>query len=360
MMRAKPFPIALCLISIFILPGLVSAQDDTQFKKRKLRYHDQVLAQSSGEVSQKSAEIAPAVKPFNIPEYLHFRFNSILGYDTNPRFTSPKKSDGFAEQTFAVAIDLPIERLGSFFAQDKLAFAYELDAVNYFKNTQVNIFDQTFAWTWTRPLVGPVEMSARYMLDLYRFPDSNRLTFMGNNVELGLTWKGHYIQHGPRYLYLHRNFDKQKEIGDNGVDGAKDRQDNLNNLQYEFLISLWNKVFLQHTQETFMQRTNDHYQRFNEFSGYRTTSALTTQRIYRFQPIARFGYERRNYRQRTNTATSDKMETDDYFFWGASLFYALTPYADLGFNFLNRQNNSNSPAQDYFSNQMTWGLYTNF
>lgn len=347
------------VLSVFLFSSLpVSAQEEAITQKtKKLRYRDYVLAKSSREVTQEAPDTAP-VKPFNIPEWLHFKFNAVIGYDTNPRFSTPKKSDGFFEELFAVTVDLPINRL-PFMEKDKLSFTYQLDNYNYFKHSEVNLFDQVLSWQYRRPLLENLEFSTVYAMELYRFPDDNQVTFMSNSVDLGLTHKTRYIQHGPHFIYLNRNFDRKKALEDDGLPGGHDRNDDLYVAQYRFLVSFWNRVFLQHTQEMFMQRSNDNFQQYDEYGGYRTTSAITTERIYGLQPILRLGYERRDYRQRLIPG-GDKTETDDYFFIGCSFFYAVTPYADFGFNYLVRQNKSNDPIQDYFSTQLTWGLYFNF
>jgi len=344
--------------SIGVFTSLSSFAATSGLEGNKLRYRDYVLAQSSREVSQEVPE-APPSRPFNIPDWLHLKFNSVIGYDTNPRFATPKKSDGFFEEFFAVTVDLPLRKVPlAFFEKDRLSFTYQLDNYNYFKHSEVNLFDQVLSWDWRHPIAGPLEFSAVYSMDLYRFPDDNQVTFMSNAVDLGLTWKSRYVHHGPHFIYLNRDFDKRKALEDDGLPGSHDRNDDLYVGQYRFVVSFWNKVFLQHTQEMFLQRSNDNFQHFNEYGGYRTTSALTTERIYGLQPILRLGYERRDYRER-RVPGGDKKETDDYFFIGFSAFYALSPYADLGFNYLCRQNKSNDPVQDYFSNQLTWGLYLN-
>lgn len=282
----------------------------------------------------------------------------IQGVDTNPLLDSTKKADNYTQETLDMHFKYPV--FGSFLGFTNSKFGFNINNINYYNITDVNIMDSSADIGIEQEIFDKVVLGTGYTIDLLWFPNDEDGTFLKNefnvtvkhNITDWLYQKGTYKIAMIDYLY------RKIRMG-NGTNGSDLRFDVRNTLEHEIGIYYKSSTKVRITNQFYINDSNDQYFDYYSYYNYRFGTSLTHFFNKKLYSITGFYYQRRNYMSRI---VSDRIarEHDNLFLVTQSVLFDVTKNVSIFVNYSHSENHTNEPLEKYSDTLYTAGLYYAF
>ncbi len=282
----------------------------------------------------------------------------IQGVDSNPLLDSTKKADNYPEEMVDMHFTSPV--FGSALGFTNSKFGFNLTNVNYYRITDVNIFDGIADLKLEQEVFDRILLGAGYALETFIFPNNDDGSFVGNEFSVSARQKiTDDLYQKAAYRLILRNYTDRKIRMGNLTTGSALRADARNIFEHELGLYVSNTSKLKLTNQFYINESNDQYLDFYDYLNYRIGVSVThffTRKLY---TITGMYYQRRNYESRI-VSDKEARQQDNLYLASTSFMYDITKDMSIFVSYSHTENHSNEPLEKYSNNLYSTGLYYSF
>ncbi|MDO8525858.1 MAG: hypothetical protein Q7S07_05160 [Candidatus Omnitrophota bacterium] len=282
----------------------------------------------------------------------------IQGVDSNPLLDSSHEVDSYTQETLDMHYKYPV--FGSVLGFTNSKFGFNVTNMNYYKATDVNIFDAIGDVNLEQEIFDKVTLNAGYVFEYMWFPNSRDGTFVGNQLNIGMRQDlTDWAYQKAAYRIILRGYQYRKaELGD-GTNSAHNRFDVRNQFEHELGVYAGKKTKIRITNQLYINKSNDQYFDYYDYLNYRFGTSLVQSITGKLYGMAGFYYQRRNYLSR-QVSDGAAIEKDNLYLATASVMYDITKDISLFVNYSHSENHTNNPIEEYVDTIYSGGFYYSF
>lgn len=283
-------------------------------------------------------------------------FGGILqGFDNNIFLDPSRTRDGFLQNT--VAADLRY-----LFNNDiRLKLDTEITNIIYYRFNDNDLLDMEGETGIELDFLDDYLMlDASYKFEWLFFPHDEDGSYLSNYCSLFLqnnVFEDFYQKIGFKLEYRH--FTDRQTLGGNGLKQGDLREDMRYTGEYEVALSIKDIIKVRQNLQAYRNDSNDQYYDYYDYNAFRTKTSLITLFTKNFYSITSLAYTKKIYDDRLSTEDNTH-QRDNFYVFGASLLYELTPSFTLTVGYSYRENVSNEPLDKFSGSVWTAGLYYSF
>ena len=267
------------------------------------------------------------------------------GIDTNPLLDSTHKADTYTQETLDMRFKykLPENSLGKLDSR----FGFNIFNINYYKSTDVNIFDGVADINFDQQLSEHLTATVGYALETMWFPNDRNGNYLGNEISAGFKQDlTKSIYQRVVYRLQFRNYLDRKAMLGNGNFMSDLRFDIRNTFRHELGVYIGKKIKLRVIDDLIVNNSNDQFFDFYDYNAYRTGGSLVAMFTGKLYGTAGLYYQRKWYYSRIVSA-GDYPQRDNLYTAAASLTYEITKNLSIFANYTHMENHSNEPLEQY-------------
>ncbi|MCM8791042.1 MAG: hypothetical protein NC938_05005 [Candidatus Omnitrophica bacterium] len=296
----------------------------------------------------------PAKKPSKELLKVEITTSVTQGVDSNPLLDSTHKADNYTQEMFDLHFKYPLvaESLG----KTDVRFGVNALNVNYFRVTDVNIFDGVADVYLDHNIAKDLDFSAGYVFESMWYPHNREGNYLGNSFVVSLKHTvTKWLYQRAMYRLEYRSYFDRKVRLSNYTLSSELRADLRNTCRYELGIYIGKKVKLRVLNDYYVNESNYQYMDYYDYWANRTGCALTAILSKRLFGTAGFYYQRRNYYER-QVSDSEALQRDNLYIVTGSLIYDMTDNLSAFVNYSHSENHTNEPLERYVDTMYSGGL----
>ena len=280
------------------------------------------------------------------------------GVDSNPLLDSTHKADSYTQEAVDMHFkyQLPDNELGS----AGLRFGANAFNVNYYRITDVNIFDGVADLYMDQDLCKDVKASAGYIFETMWYPHNRQGNYLGNSFIVSFKHKvTGWLYERVAYRTEYRNYLDRKIMMNNLTQGSDLRQDIRNTVRYELGIYLGKKMKFTTINDFYINESNYQYMDYYDYwsdTVRLSLIAILTKKLY---GTAGFSYQRRSYYSR-QVSDSEAYQRDNVYTAGGSFIYDITKSLSAFVSYSHSEDHTNEPLERYVDTLYSGGMTYSF
>jgi hypothetical protein len=276
------------------------------------------------------------------------------GVDSNPLLDSTHKADNYTEETLDMhyMYGLPDSKWGP----SSLRFGFNVMNVNYWNQTDVNIFDGIGDANLDVQVCKNLTMTSGYAFEYMWYPHASTGNFIGNEANFFFRHKiTDWLYQRAGYRFLYRNYFDRKIMLSNGNQGSQLRRDERNVLRHEMGAYVGDIAKLKCINEYYWNESNFQYLDYYDYTQYRIGGSLITILMPKVFGTASFYYTRRRYDHRTLSDNDQSTQRDNLYTVTGSIIYDITKNFSIFASYSHSENHTNEPLEQYVDTLYTFG-----
>lgn len=281
------------------------------------------------------------------------------GVDSNPLLDSTHKADNYTEETVDMRYfyRLPKSKWGP----SDLRFGFNVMNVNYWNQTDVNIFDGVGDANLDVQVCKNLTMTAGYVFEYMWYPHASTGNYVGNEANFFFKHKiTDWLYQRAGYRYIYRNYFDRKILLSNGNQGSQLRRDERNVLRHEMNAYVGDIAKLKCINEYYWNESNFQYLDYYDYTQYRIGGSLITILMPKVFGATSFYYTRRRYDHRTLSDNDQSTQRDNLYTVTGSLIYDITKNLSFFASYSHSENHTNEPLEQYVDTLYTFGANYSF
>jgi len=343
------------LVALFLscLPAFAedAGLSDEEKSERRLQFNAYVESEIA-KARRKAA--GPEAKPI----YIHG--GGAFGYDTNPTLDSSHDNDSFYETTADVGWRQAHTGAG-FLGAGNAGLEARIRYINYEDYPTLDYQDYSFGGFADAALAPRWKAKLDYDLGFVRYIENKPLNYRSHRIKPAIVFSPvPGVQHSGYGIAEWKDYDDRKALSDFNTPTNDDRRDLYTEVGWSMRGSALKDFVYGITAGRKMNDSNDIFNDFNDYKGWKLNGFLYRAPIGKFSWIAFAGYDHKEYDARRFLTTSDITQEDDFYYAGANLYYQWDKNMQIVLSYSYRQNESNDPVQGYsgstFSAGFSWSL----
>jgi len=265
-----------------------------------------------------------------------------VGYETNPRLSEDRNGGFFSDQYAGLTYSYRV------LPQLTWQAGYGFDAMLYDEFTDLNTATNSLTTKLLYRIAKPFRIELHYTFDDVAGLRDNSISVVDQAVHLRLLqhlWHGWYQYAG--WTYFDKQFKDRLALNGRGVKvNGMERKDTRDMVSQELGAPLGERAFVRLHQQWYRNWSNDVFRDYYDADDYQVRVHGRYEWTPRWASSAGFGYELKQYQERTVTSLGIA-QRDDTTQYDLGLTYRISPEVDLAYTWRYRHNHSNDASQSY-------------
>jgi len=284
------------------------------------------------------------------------RGSAAYGYDNNVALNARRNGDDFHEETFEGTLKLDHEGIPHLLGSGTFGTKADTEFRDYNDDDEYDFHHFRLSPYVKTTLFDSLRLELEYQLQAIRYIRNNQVNYLSHGAKAMITQPmGPSVAHRFYFLYRFKDYiDRhQKSAEDTNLPG--DRKDIAYEPGYSLLLHPQEPTYLGMTGSWKFNESNDLYVDFNDYQSYKFSAYVYRKVNEGISWVGAGGYERKDYESRTYLGLNQAQE-DDYFYLASYLYFAIDDKSQFFLTYLYGQNDSTNPAYEYSSSTMTLGF----
>ncbi len=332
--------------------------EEQKLEKRLLfnQYVEDELARKEREKYQKKAAAQPEQKE---KQMWISRITSAYGYDSNANLDSSRRGDFYLQETFEgdFKIDRPVFK--PLIWPGKIGIGWNSELIHYNSYGSLTSHITTVSAYTEEKLNDKLTLKLNYDFSVVRYLTNDQLDYAGHKFKPTVTYL--ISQHFSHSVYASigaKNFRDRKSSTPNNLLTDDNRRDWDAEAGYGLKWTPSQTTFIGVNTGVKMNRSNDAFNDYNDYAGYKLGGYIYRKLDDRFSLVAFTGYDHKDYDSRAFVKVPGELgiEKDDFYYVGGYFYYDINPHWQANLSYLYKENISSDASQDYTGWILSSGL----